>query len=215
MSFIGFPPKTNVMIVAEKRNKRSKTRGKTNDKDIIDNISANDALTILNILSEEDVKIRERITRIAKEHLSGADFEDIASQVFFDLNAIEVEELWDRSGSTSYGYVEPVEMAFEMFEETIKPFLEELQKLQKLSMHEEAKNYCKGILKGIAQFENESKTEYADWAEDVPRDCCSMVFEEWKKNCKNAKHIKEIKEFIKKIFPGLQLHETHIVNLII
>ena len=46
--------------------------------------------------------------------MSDVDLED--SQVYFDLDSIEVEELWDRSGRMRNGYVEPDEMAFQMFE---------------------------------------------------------------------------------------------------
>jgi enamine deaminase RidA (YjgF/YER057c/UK114 family) len=77
------------------------------------------------------------------------DIKDIASLVYFDLDSIEVEEVWDRSGRTRNGYVEPTEMAFQMFEEALEPFLEEMKKYLKLSMFVEAKEYCMGILRGI------------------------------------------------------------------
>ena len=41
------------------------------------------------------------------------------------LDSIEVEEVWDRSGRTRNGYVEPTEMAFQMSEEALDPFIEE------------------------------------------------------------------------------------------
>jgi len=74
------------------------------------------------------------------------------------LDSIEVEEVWDRSGRTRNGYVEPTEMAFPMFEDALDPFIEEMKKYQKLSMFAEAKNYCIGILKGISRFENGTRT---------------------------------------------------------
>lgn len=50
------------------------------------------------------------------------------------------------------GYSSPGEMAVEMFEEAIEPFLLEMYRLFDLKMHQEAKLYCMGILKGIYDF---------------------------------------------------------------
>ena len=38
---------------------------------------------------------------------------------YLSLNAIRVEEVWDRLGETRNRYVDPTEMAWEMFEETL------------------------------------------------------------------------------------------------
>ena len=102
--------------------KKSKILNNANNgpkKRLIDNIDAADALAILRILANEDVYLEKKIEQILKEYLSEVDIEEIASQVYFDLNGLEVEEVWDRSGSTRFGYVDPNEAAYEMFEEKI------------------------------------------------------------------------------------------------
>jgi hypothetical protein len=114
------------------------------------------------------------------------DIDDIADDVYFDLDRIEVEELWDRSGRTRNGYVEPIEMAFQMFEEALEPFLDEMKKYQNLSMFAEAKDYCTGILKGICKFENKSISEYKDWAVDAPPEFFEQVLDDWKKGQKGV-----------------------------
>ena len=97
-------------------------------RNIFDEISADDALAILRLLAKEDTKIARRIEQIAIEYLRDVDIEDIASQVYFELDSIEVEEVWERSGRTRNGYVEPTEMAFQMFEDALDPFIEEMKK---------------------------------------------------------------------------------------
>lgn len=47
-----------------------------------------------------------------------------------------------------------------------------------------AKNYCIGILRGICEFENESTSEYKDWAVDAPAECPERVLGEWKEGQK-------------------------------
>ena len=159
-------------------------------------ISADDALAILRLLAKEDAKIANRIEQIAIEYLSDVDIEDIASEVYFDLDSIAVEEVWDRSGRTRDGYVEPTEMAFQMFEDALEPFVAEMKKYQELSMFVEAKKYCIGILSGIYKFENESTSEYKEWAVDAPAECFGWVVDEWKKGQKGItdEELEEVKE---------------------
>ena len=96
----------------------AKRRGKTNSarstkkKDIMDTITPDDAFVILKSLAKEDKIIRERNKQIAMEYLEDVDIEEIADAVYFDLDLIEVEELWDRSGSTRDGYVDVNEEAW-------------------------------------------------------------------------------------------------------
>ncbi|MDL1985680.1 MAG: hypothetical protein LWX54_16125 [Deltaproteobacteria bacterium] len=49
-------------------------------------------------------------------------------------------------------------------------------------MHQEAKLYCMGILKGIYQYEEDSGSEFKDWATDVPGESFGYILEEWKKD---------------------------------
>ena len=98
------------------------------------------------------------------EYFKEVIIEDIADEVFLDLDSLEVEEIWDSSGATRYGYVDPVDKAWEMFEDAIEPYLDELKKCQDLKLSKEAKKHCMGMLKGIYQFERESESEHKDWA---------------------------------------------------
>lgn len=54
-----------------------------------------------------------------------------------------------------------------MFEDVLELYLEELRKFQKLSMDEEAKLHCMGILKGIYKFEIDATTEFKDFLEMI------------------------------------------------
>lgn len=112
-----------------------------------------------------------------------------------------VEDVWDNSGGTRDGYVDPNELASEMFEEALEPYIDELRKCQELSMKEEARLHCMGILKGIYKFEKEATTEFQDWAVDDPHDNFRHIFEEWRKRNNDPKDMEEIDEFIKKNCP--------------
>lgn len=137
------------------------------------------------------------------KHLRGVDMEEVADDVFSVLDCINVEDVWDQSGSKREGYVDPNDKAWEFFEEALEPFLEKLKRYLKLSMYAEAKNYCLGILKGLYMFENKSTTEFADWAVDAPSENFESVLDEWKKWQKNPKDVAEVEEYIKNNLPGM------------
>ncbi len=167
-------------------------------KDILDRITANEALEIIRQLAESDKGIKKRITTIAEEIIKEIDVEAVSDDVFFYLDGIDVHELWDNSGSRSDGYISPEEMAVEMIEEVLEPFNQEAMRLFDLNMSEEANLYCMGVLKGIYRFDHESKSEFKDWSVDVPGECFSYLFNEWEKRCKDTKEIKEMNSFLEK-----------------
>ena len=165
---------------------------------LIDKISPKEALTILKQLAKTDKIIEKKIIEIADIIIRNVDIEEICDDVIGVLNGVDVEELWDRSGSTRFGYVSPEDMAVEMMEEELEPFNQEVIRLSELNMQKEAKLYCMGVLKGIYKFEHESESDYKDRAADVAGECFSYLLDEWEKRSNNNKDIKEMNSFLKK-----------------
>jgi hypothetical protein len=173
---------------------------KTKTKNLLDTITPDDALVILKKLAE-DAEIAKRIERLATEYLAHVDVEEIAEQVYSELDTIDIEDVWDRSGKTRHGYIDPNDMVWELFEEYLEPFLQELKKYQKLSMRNEAMHYCMGILKGIYRFDKESKSQYREWAEDAPPEYFDKVLKNWKKACATPDELVLMENFVKDNFP--------------
>lgn len=163
----------------------------------VDCITPDNALLVLKILANEDKKIGKRIQQIATQLITSVDLEEVANNLFSELDSLEVEDLWDQSGSTRYGYVEPCDKAYEMMEDVLKPFLAQLKKYRSLTMAKEAKVYCMGILKGLYLFDQESSAQFSEWAEDVARDMFDGLLIEWKKEYKDRTFLNDIKKFIK------------------
>jgi len=165
---------------------------------ILDKISGEEALTILRQLAKNDPKIGKQIEKEAEKLLKKVDLEEICEDVYSVLDGIGVEELWDRSGARRYGYSSPEEMAVEMMEEELEPYNKEVVKYLELGMAKEAKLYCMGVLKGIYQYEQESKSEFKDWAADVSGECFGYLLEEWKKRINNKDDLIEMDKFLEK-----------------
>lgn len=160
--------------------------------DILNNITSYDAKSILRIILERHAELTDEIYLIAMELLSDVNSEDIAIDVFNELNSIQVEELWDRSGATRYGYVDSTEEAQIMFEEAIALFISEMHKCQKMGLTKAAKYYCIGIIKGILKYDKTSVSEFKDWAVDIPYVYIETVFEEWMKGNPSQCEITEV-----------------------
>ena len=60
---------------------------------IIDHLSPNDALVILRSLARDDASLAARIAEVATAHLSQADAEQVAMDLYDDLDALDVEEV--------------------------------------------------------------------------------------------------------------------------
>lgn len=176
---------------------------------ILDQITAEDAFAILRTLVEEDEGVRKRTEKIAREHLRGVEVDNVASEVYLGLNNIEVEDLWAQSGRTRYGYVDPYERAWEMLEEVLESFMEELRKYQKLGMDKEAKTYLTGILKGIYRFEKESTSEFSEWVVDAPEEYFELILDEWRKGRENQGDIMKIEDFVRENMPDWSLREKN------
>ena len=148
-------------------------------------------------MAKHDQNIEIKIIEIAEGLLKDVDVEATCEDVFYALDGIDVHELWDRSGSTSSGYIGPGEMAVEMMEEELEHFAQEVFRLCELNMHREAMLHCMGVLKGIYRYNHESRSEFKDWATDIPAECFGYLLDEWRKKCQNKDELKEMNAFLK------------------
>ena len=169
---------------------------------IIDQLSHADALSVLRTLADGDERIARRIAKIARDRLSDVDREEIADALYADLDALEVEEVWEQAGPKRHGYVEPTEAAYQMVERVLEPFLDELRKYQKLGMSDESIQLCIGLLMGLYRFEHESASEFKSWATDAPISFAAKVVEAWTMGRPSHAAVVALKEFIEEELGG-------------
>lgn len=163
---------------------------------VLEALDGGDALSILKVLVERQPKLAEEVDAIAAEMLGEVDVEDYAAGVQSALECLAVEEVWDRSGRTRDGYVDPGEAAWAMFEEALKPFRQEVEKYGKLSLVKEVNLCYQGILKGIYDFEQESATEFKQWAVDAPTESFGEILREWKTLRRSRMALAQMRAFV-------------------
>ena len=174
-------------------------KAKTESKqDVLNMIDAEEALQILKILCKEDEDLAKRIEDIFIQRAKEVDVESIAGEILSDLEFLDVENLWDRSGSSRHGYVEPIDEAYIMITEVLKPHIDNMKRYHAMGMFHEEMIYCMGIISGLKEFDEVSDTEFKDWASDVSTSEIDDILNDWKKSCKDPKLKKAMDKFIAK-----------------
>ena len=173
-----------------------------NPQEIINRLSPNDALAVLKALARDDETLATCIAEIAVVHLSAVDPEDVAFELYDELDGLEVEEIWDRAGQSRHGYVSPGEASGDMVDEIIKPYLGELEKYRALGMNAEANRMCMGLLLGLYRFDDKSTSTFKEWAPDTAGIFAEAVVDAWKTGSPRQADIKALKTFIEDELSG-------------
>ena len=166
-------------------------------KEFIQGLNKEEASQILKVLLDDDPDLTKKIYDTAIKVVGGVDSDDIKEDVYFELDMLDVDDMSSRSGRTRYGYVEPYDAAWEMFEEALYPFIDEMKKNQQRKLPAVAKTYCIGIIKGLRSYEKESTSDFKDWVSDAPGEYAHTVFDEWKKGNPSDDDISEVMSFVK------------------
>jgi hypothetical protein len=148
---------------------------------LLESLSGSDALSILKILADRDERLAGEIYAVAGELLGEVNVAEVAASVKDELESLDVDDIFDKSGARRDGYVDPGEAAFQMFEEALAPFLLDVERYRTLGRPEEASAYCLGILKGIYGFDKDSSTQYKEWAVDAPEEYFGQVVDAWER----------------------------------
>jgi hypothetical protein len=163
---------------------------------IIAQLPPTDASSILQALATSDEALASRIAEMALVRLRQVDMEEVAVILYDELDALEVEEVWDRAGRTRHGYVELGEAADQMIAAVLAPLLDDLTRYQKLGLGAEANRMCEGLLLGFYRFQHESRSEFKNWAPDAPMIFAEAVVDAWKSGSPNKNDFKALRAFI-------------------
>jgi hypothetical protein len=165
--------------------------------DVIHKLTPQQALEVVMRLRDRGDAIRDAVLAEANNVLSKVNLDEIADDVFCALELIDVQDCWDRAGSSRDGYTSPDEAAGELIEESLQPFNDQARRYHELEMKEEEATYCKGVIVGIYRYEHESKSEFLACAVDMPIDCAGVVLDEWRERGQNSTAAAAMGKFIR------------------
>jgi hypothetical protein len=165
--------------------------------DVIQKLTPRQAFEVVLRLRDRGGAIHDAVLAEARDVLIRLDLDEIADDVFVALDSINVQDCWDRAGSSSDGYTSPDEAAGELIEESLQPFYDQARRYHELEMTEEEATYCKGVILGIYRYEQESKSEFLECAVDIPSDCADVVLDGWRIRGQNSTATAAMSQFIR------------------
>lgn len=170
--------------------------------DFLSTLTDNQAHLVLIHLIRSHPSLTEEATFIARDLVSGIDEGEITDEVCNALSDLDVHQLWEEPGGRHDGYVDPCEHAYEMIEEIIEPYCEEMERYLDRNMTEEAVAYCRGIIRGICVYMKDEAGEFADWAVDNKDGLTYDVIERWNGKCTDPDLLQDLETFRKKCLTG-------------
>jgi hypothetical protein len=143
---------------------------------VLDRLNPGEAATVLRRLLAAHPDLVAEAEQIAISLLGEVSFESVAEEVEYAVRSVDLDDLNTRAGSHAWGYTEPSEAAWELLEEAVAPFLEDMQRQIELGLETEALEICKGVVLGLYRLRKETKGDgLIGWAEDFPAETAAYT----------------------------------------
>ncbi len=122
--------------------------------------------SVLRSLLERHPDLIDEVNEIAKSYISDADAESVAADVEYLVSSTDVDELYDRSGDHSWGYIDIGDAAGEMLDEELKSVFDDLDHNIDLGFKQTALEICAGIVLGLYTARKNDSEGVLGWAPD-------------------------------------------------
>ncbi len=162
--------------------KKQRGTGKRSRKkaSVLDRLRPEEAQAVLRRLLAAHRELRSEAQQIAKSLLSEVEFEWVADEVEDALRDVGLDELGNRAGEHSWGYTEPSEAAWELLEERVSPFIEDMKRQSELGLDADALEMCKGVVLGLYRVRGEQGDDVLQWAPDFPAETAAHAVATWR-----------------------------------
>ena len=147
---------------------------------MLDRLSPVEAETVLRRLLAAHPELRAEAEQTARSLMGEVSFESIAEEVEDAVGALDLDDLNSRAGRHEWGYTEPTEAAWELLEETVGPFLEDMKRQMELGLATEALEICKGVLLGLYRLRDRKEDAFLGWASDFPEEAAADAVSAWR-----------------------------------
>ncbi|MBI4471284.1 MAG: hypothetical protein HY646_01360 [Acidobacteria bacterium] len=144
-------------------------------KDVLDHLTGADAECLLRELLRRHPGLRQEVGTIARDLVADVSVEDVRAEVSESLRSVGLDELNDRAGSHSWGYVEPSEAAWELLEEAVEEFLEDMKRRKEAGLEVGAEKVCQGVILGLFDVRQSRNEGALGWAPDFPAESAGQA----------------------------------------
>lgn len=134
----------------------------------LDDLSTDERATVFLELISEHPRLRERAEVLARDLIASVTSDDIAAEVqeALDIDHTRIGELEGRGPG---GYVEPAEAAVWLLEDAVKPFEQDIVRLGRMALFDDARVRAAGLLDGLHQsVDNAVDGTVLSWCPEFP-----------------------------------------------
>lgn len=161
--------------MAETRCDRRPAHRKVRTRGVLQALKPAELSAVLRELLERHPDLRPDAEVIATGMMSRSSVEEVAEGVHHTVTSLDVEALHGRAGKQPWGYVEPVDAAWEILEEAVEGYLEDMTRRVKLGLGSAAEAICRGVVLGLYRAQEERSSGLLAWAPDFPIEQCGVV----------------------------------------
>lgn len=167
---------------------KQKERGAASKKKgPLDRLSGEEAATVLRLFLERHPELQKEMESLATSVIGDVSIETIADKVENALRSLDLDDLNSRAGRHAYGYVEPTEAAWELVEEEVTPFLDDIKRRAESGQFDAALATCVGVVLGLYRLRNSGGDPFLGWAADSPDEMAGEAVVTLRKALRKAK----------------------------
>jgi hypothetical protein len=166
------------MATGKRASKPAPVRASGRPKSALAKMSPVEQAAILQTLLQQHPALKPEAEAIAIEIVSASSSEDVAYDVFEAVTSLTMDDLDGRAGEHSWGYVEPTEAAWELLQESIQIFVDDMKRRLELGLKPAAEAVCIGIVVGLYKANDDSSDLLLGWAPDFAAEtACQAIAE--------------------------------------
>jgi len=181
----------------------------TRKASVLDRLKPEESANVLRRLLAAYPDLGAEAEEIARSLLGEVSFESVTGEVEDAVRALALDDLNNRAGPHRWGYTEPSQAAWDLLEEAVEPFLEDMERNRELGLRTDALEICKGVVLALYRLRNEPNKELLGWAPDFPAETAAWAVDRWRASGRRKKASKMIrrqhpvfpKEFLDEFVP--------------
>lgn len=150
---------------------------------MIEHLSSFESAHVLRSLLKRHQNLVKEAEEIAADLVSEVAAEDGADEVYDAVTSIGLDDLNDRAGSHSWGYVEPSEAACELLEESVEDVMDRMKRALELGQLDAAINTCLGIVTGLYRAKGVKSDDVLGWDPDFSANHACYTVEVFMRSC--------------------------------
>jgi hypothetical protein len=137
---------------------------------------------VLRRLLESHPSLRSEAEEIARALIGEVSFETIGDDLAWELESRTMADV-----ENGHGRLHPADAAWEVLQEAVDPFIDEMRRRLELGLDEEALDTCRGIILGLYRARERGAGGCLGQVPDFPEGAAENVLSLWRRECPRSR----------------------------